>query len=377
MAGVYLAGVGFRPAGFRLASPAYGEVNGRTVTLTDLIATPEGTELRYELGGLVDDEGFTARQDRISIASGGARLLLERGSFSFTGGITFAAKSPLRRRIASTSVIPLRPGPVDVAITIDGLGEFSLSAELRRFGPYTDGRRIDVNSSVSHEGITVTVGRVGVAPEETAVEISVAVGEGECCVGIGGHQGHRAGPTALSLRDQHGRQYAERVQQPGRDDRSTVALFEPIRPDARDMIVEVPYIFVERTDVMPEVALPVTDVVDRKLGSYDIRVLGTTPIPGEPSARAFGYRAPALAVDLDLGGWHGDRRILLPGLVVLDGNPCELGYRMRNLNSAKPEPVARIEITGPRINVARTLGFTRPCIQVRGPWRVGFTVVPA
>ena len=377
MTGVYLAGVGFRPSGMRLGSPVRVAVDRRTLTLTDLIATPDGTELRYELGGLVDDEGFTARQDRISIASGGAPQLLERGSFSFTGGITFAAKSPLRRRIASTSVIPLRPGPVDVAITIDGLGEFALAADLRPFGPETDGRRIDANTSVTHEGISVAIGRVGVAPDETAVEISVAVGDGECCVGIGGYQGCRSGPTALVLRDQNGRAYPERVQSLPNDGSTTLAIFEPLRPGAREVELEVAYIFVEQSAVMSDVALPITDVVDRKLGAYDIRVLGTTPIPGEPSARSFGYRQPALGVDLDLGGWRGDRRVLLPGRVVLDGNPCELGYRLGSLNSTKPEPVARIEITGPRINVARTLGFTRPCIQVRGPWRVGFTVVPA
>lgn len=370
----YLAGVGFRRSGMRLGSPVDATVDGRTLRLTDLVATPEGTELRYELSGLVDDEGYTPRQDRIAITSGGVSQVLERGSFSFTGDISFASKQPLRRRIASTSAIPLRAGPIDVAITIDGVGEFGLGAELRPFGPETDGRGIDVNRSVMHDGISVTVGRAGVAPEETAVEISVVVAEGECCVGIGGFQGRRDGPTTLVLRDQNGHVYAERAQSPGNSESSTFAIFEPLRPDARAVELEVPYIFVEHSAVMSDVALPVTDVVNRKLGSYDIRVLGTTPIPGEPAARSFGYRQPALAVDLDLGGWQGDRRLLLPGIVVLDGNSCDLGYRLRDLNSSRPEPVARIEITGPRIIAARRLGFTRPSIQVRGPWRVRFDI---
>lgn len=376
VAGVYLASVGFRPAGFRLVSPVHVAADGRTLTLTDLVATPDGTELRYELSGLKDDEGYTARQDRIAIRSGGLQQMLERGSFSFTTDVSFASRSPLRRRIASTSVISLRSGPIDIAITIEGVGEFRLAAELRPFGPETDGRGLDVNTSVMHDGITVNVGRVGVAPEETAVEIAVAVGDGECCVGIGGYQGHRGGPTALSLRDQSGRVYAEHLQSPGNDDSSTFALFEPLHPDARDVELEIPYVFLEQPDVMPEVALPVTDAVERTLGSYSIRVLGTTPVPGEPSARSFGYRAPALGVDLDLGGWQGDRRVLIPGRVVLDGKDYNLGYRLRDLNSAKPEPVKRIEITGLRIDAARTLGFTRPCIQVRGPWRVKFRVAP-
>jgi len=374
MTGVYLAGVGFRPAGVRLARPVEVVVDGRTLTITDLVATPEGTELIYELGGLSGDEGYTARQDVVAIDSGGLSQVLERGAFSFTTDHAFKSTGPLRRRIHSTSAIPLRAGAIGLAITVEGLGPFRLAAELRPFGRETDAPYLDANGSVTHEGITVTVHRVGAARAETAVEIEVTVGDGACCVGIGGYQGSRSGPTALSLRDERGRAYGERWQPPGRLDSSTLALFEPLHPDVREGELEVPYVFIEESAATPVIELPVMDPVDMQVGAYGIRVLATAHVEGNPTARNAAYWGPALGVDLDLGGWRGDRRVLLPGRIVLDGNDCNIGYRWNYLNASRPEPVDHVEITGERIAGARTLGFLRPSIQVRGPWRVRFPI---
>jgi len=204
---VYLADVGFRSAGVRLAAPVRAAEGRHTLTLSELIATPEGTDLTYYVTGLTGDEGYTPRQDVVAIESAGVEHVLTRGAFSFGSD-----RPGLRRRISSTSVIPPWPGPVAIALAITGVGEFRLAAELRPFGPGTDVPRRDVNASARHDGITVTVRGVGAAREETAVEIEVAVGDGECCAGIGGYRGHRLGPTALSLSDESGRVYMERWQ---------------------------------------------------------------------------------------------------------------------------------------------------------------------
>src|SRR6266550_1910338 len=186
----------------------------------------------------------------------------------------------LREDTLSRSAIPPWTGPVAIAIAIAGVGEFRLAAELRPFGPETNAPRRDVNTSATHEGITVTVRGVGVAREETAVEVEVAVGDGECCVGIGALAGHRLGPTALSLSDESGRVYMERWQEPGRFDHTTLALFQPLHPEAREVELTVPYVFVEEPKSTTEtLALPVTSPVETRLGRYGIRVLATSRVP--------------------------------------------------------------------------------------------------
>jgi hypothetical protein len=340
-----------------------------SLTLGELIATPQGTDLTYHLTGLTGDEGYTPRQDVVAIAKAGEERVLTRGSFSFGSD-----RAVLRRRISSTSVIPPWTGPVAVAIAIAGVGEFRLAAELRPFGPETDAPRRDVNTSVTHEGITVTVRGVGAAREETAVEIEVQVGERECCVGIGALSGHRFGPTALSLSDESGRVYMERWQEPGNIDHATLALFQPLHPDAREVELTVPYIFVEEPETSEAFPLPVTSPVETRLGGHGIRILATARVPANPRTRSIHSQQPALGVELDLGGWHGDRRVLLPGGPLVDGDFCNIGYRMPGLDMRRPEPLDRLEITGDRVLAAKTLGFRRPTIQVRGPWRIRFAL---
>jgi hypothetical protein len=364
---VYLADIGFRPPGVRLVRPVRTAIEGRALTLAELIATREGTDLTYYLTGLTGDEGYTPRQDVVAIRADTTEHELTRGAFSFGSD-----RSVLRRRISSKSVIPPWTGPVSLAIAITGVGAFRLDAELRPFGPETDAPRRDVNSSVTHDGITVTVRGVGAAREETAVEIEAAVGDRECCAGIGALHGHRLGPTALSMRDESGRVYMERWQEPGGFDHATLALFQPLHPEAREVEVTVPYVFVEdaaaTTETLP---LPVTSPVETRVGRYGIRVLRTVGVPANPRARAIHRQEPALGVDLDLGGWHGDRRVLLPGRPHIEG----YGYRLPGLDMRRPEPVDRIEITGDRALAAKTLGFTRPTVQVRGPWRIRFPLL--
>jgi hypothetical protein len=349
----------------RLASPVRASDGTHTLTLGDLIATPQGTDLTYYVSGLTGDEGYTPRQDVVAISRADDERVLSRGAFSFGSD-----RAVLRRRINSRSAIPQWTGPVAVAITIAGVGEFRLSADLKPFGPETDAPRHDVNASVTHEGITVKVRGVGAAREETAMEIEVAVGEHECCVGIGALGGHRMGPTALSLRDETGRVYMERWQDPGQFDHVTIALFQPIDPTAREIELTVPYVFVEEPQTSEALPLPVTKIAEARLGRHPIRVLGTSRVPADPRMRSLSYQQPALGVRLDLGGWHGDRRVVLPGRPLIDGDLCNIGYRLPTMDMRLSEPVDRVEIFGQRALSGQTLGFTRPTIQVRGPWRI-------
>jgi hypothetical protein len=366
---LYLADVGFRTAGVRLATPMRVALGERRLTLDELIATPNGTELMYHVSGLTGDEGYTSKQDVVTIRAGSTVEVLAPGSFSFG-----TDANGLRRRLSSSSVIPLRVGPIELAITIHGIGEFQLAAAVRQFGADTDVARQDVNTSVTHDGITVTVRGVGAAREETAVEVEVAVGDGECCRGIGGYAGHRLGPTALTLRDESGRVYAERWQEPGRRDHVTLALFQPLGPSARELELTVPYIFLEEFTKTEALALPVTSPVEARLGRYPIRVVATTRVEAEFRPPIERFREHALRVDLDLGGWHGDRRLLFAGRILVDGEFCGVRYHQPGMNATQPAPVDRLELAGELPLTAKTLAFAHPCIQVRGPWRIGFSL---
>jgi hypothetical protein len=363
---VYLPEIGFRPAGVRLVGPVRASDGPRTLTLAELIATPKGVDLAYYLTGLTGDEGDNPRKEVVAVRRVSEERVVTQGTFLLTG----SDRRVVPRRITSTNVIPAWTGPVAVSITIAGVGEFHLDAQLTPFSPETETPRRDVNASVTHEGITVTVRGVGAAREETAIEVEATVPDGECCAGIGGYAGHRLGPSALGLTDESGRAYMERWQEPGRYDHKTLALFQPVHAEARELELSVPYIYVEERVSTEAVDLPVTAPVDMRLGRYGIRVLATVRVPGDPRARSPSFRESALGVDVDLGGWHGDRRLLRPG-VLIDGDFCNLGYRSQpGMDSRQPEPPQRIEIFGSRALTGKKLAFQRPLVQVRGPWRL-------
>jgi hypothetical protein len=364
--GVYLPDIGFRPAGVRLLEPIHASVGSRTLALTELIATPQGTDLAYYLTGLSGDEGDEPRKETVAVRRGDEQHVVTHGTFLLKG----ADRRIVPRRINSTKVIPRLTGPVDISIGITGVGEFHLDGQLMPFGPETATPRRDLNASVARDGIVVTVAGFAAAREETAIEIEAIVPDGECAAGIGGYAGHRLGPTALSLRDESGRVYIERWPEPdGRYDHKTLAIFQPAHPDARELELSVPYVYVEEQVTASTVDLPVTTPVEMRLGRYGIRVLATERIPGNPSARSPRFREAALGVDVDLGGWHGDRRLLWPGPALIDGDFCNLGFRTRpGMDMRQPEPANRIEIFGDRALIGRTLAFRRPLIQVRGPW---------
>ena len=368
MAMVYLPDIGFRPAGVRLVGPVRASDGPRALTLAELVATPQGTDLVYYLTGLKGDEGEKPRTEMVAVRGGDDQHVVTQGTFLLTG----ADKRVVTRRVSSSRTIPSWTGPVAVSIQIDGVGEFHLDAQLTPFDPETATPRRDVNASVTLEGVTVAVPGVGASREETAIEIEAAVPVGECCAGIGGYAGHRLGPTALSLRDDSGREYMERWQRPdGRYDHKTLALFQPVHPEARELELTIPYIYVEEQVTTDAVDLPVAKPVEMRIGRYGIRVLKSARVPGDPQARSLRFREAALGVDVDLGGWHRDRRLLWPGRALIDGDFCNLGFRTKpGMDSRQPEPAQRVEIFGSRALSGKTLAFQRPLVQIRGPWRI-------
>ena len=74
MAAVYLPEIGFRPAGVRLVAPVHASDGSRTLTLAELIATQQGTDLAYYLTGLRGDEDEEPRKEIVAVRSVGYRL---------------------------------------------------------------------------------------------------------------------------------------------------------------------------------------------------------------------------------------------------------------------------------------------------------------
>jgi hypothetical protein len=156
-------------------------------------------------------------------------------------------------------------------------------------------------------------------------------------------------------------------------DRSELAVFGELPSDAHEVEFEVPFVCAEEAKAPVVVRLPVVDPIPVTFGRYAIRVLSSGAAPDSPRRRNFG---PALAVRLDLGGWQGDRRMLFPSGVLVDGNDLGLGYG-NGINATAPEPVDTIEVRMPDPNAPKVLTLIGPVAQVRGPWRVRFAVPSA
>lgn len=373
MTTVYLPCVGFRQPGVRLVSPVIGELRGRTLTLRQLLATTDSTELIYDLTCLDDDIGFGPRQDAITVTIDGVEHRLERGGFSL-----HAQGSALRRHLRSSTLVPAKAGAVDVAIGIERLGEFRLAAQLTAFPEGRGSLRHEVEASTTRGGITLIVHAFAAAPDETAVDLEVLVEEkGMSCAGIGGLHGSRKGPTALSLRDDAGRSYAEHWHEPPALESRDVALFDPLPGDVRELELSVPYVFLEEEGRL-ELALPLTSPLTARLGRHTVRIFGTDTVPALPETGSFPYRGPGIGVDIDFGGWQDDRRVLMPGRVTVDGGGGGLRFgRAFKFDMRDPEPVDYFEVPASRPLDAKTMTLACPMVQVRGPWTVRFAIPSA
>ena len=186
--------------------------------------------------------------------------------------------------------------------------------------------------------------------------------------GLGGLHSRREGPTLLRLSDEHTRAYAE-IAQPDaiQSGGPELAVFEPLAADARELELEVPFVYVEESLAPVAVPLPVEAPVDVNLGAYPIRVLSSGPAPDSRRRRNFG---PALAIRLDLGEWRGDRRLLYPARALIDGADRGIGWG-NGINATDPTPVDTIEIR-PEPESPKLLVLGGGTVQVRGPWRVSF-----
>lgn len=367
----FLPGVGFRQGGTRLAHETITERDGRRLIVRELVSTAEGTELTYEI---TDPE-----QGGTCVIPGGGPTILDGDMVTLRGagqeyGSAFVTSSGVivggvRRTLRAPPLLStVRTLELNVASSF--FGEWTVPLELVPFGADGVGEMHPVTASATHEQVTIRVLGISETPDATALRFeAIAGGSAQGILGIGGLHGLRAGPNALLLRDDRGREYPEIAKQDFREsmDRRDLALFGGLAADARELELEVPFVCVEEPTAPVVVRLPVVEPVSVTFGRYAIRVLSTGDAPDSPRRRNFG---PALAVRLDLGGWQGDRRVLFPTGVLVDGNNLGMGYG-NGISGTSPEPVDTIEVR-PAPSAPKLLTLIAPAVQVRGPWRVRF-----
>ena len=365
----FVPGVGFRQPGRRLAAPSSVQRDGLTLTVRELVCAPEGTDLTYDIsdgspGGacIIPGKGQNAFDaGRIAFRVGDQQHggLMVRSARVIAGGM---------RYVCAGGALPIATEHLELNVTGGYYGDWSVPLDLVAFTA-DEGAMRSLDATATHEGITIHVRGISTTEAATAlsIEITTDAPVPRIC-GLGGLHSRREGPTLLRLSDEHTRAYAE-IAQPDaiQSGGPELAVFEPLAADARELELEVPFVYVEESLAPVAVPLPVEAPVDVNLGAYPIRVLSSGPAPDSRRRQNFG---PALAIRLDLGDWHGNRRVLHPARATIDGQDRGVGWG-NGINTTDPTPVDTIEIR-PEPESPKLLTLAGGTVQVRGPWRVRF-----
>jgi hypothetical protein len=368
MTRVFLPGIGFRQQGVRLVEPAHNAAAGRTLTLRDLIASADGTELVYDLT-YGDEGGDTRARESVVIRHGGHEYDLGSGTVAI-----WSEDGVWRRAIRSEVKFPATAGRVELEVAISGLGLWNVAGELAAFGQDTQSR--DLDGSDTRDGITVHLHAFSLSKDATVVEVSASTSaEGVFVEGIGAYSTTRIGPTALTLRDKALRVYREQLHDPRLDDvlpqGRQFAVFEPLPADAREFALEIPYVYIQECKEEIAFDVPVSTPATLAYGRYRTRILRTYAAPGSTDVANQRYREPGLGVDIDLGGWQDGRRLLAPRLVFVDGANRGLRYTNR-FDTRAPEPVQQFEIPMEGAHSAARVRLLGALVQVHGPWVIRF-----
>jgi hypothetical protein len=362
---VFLPEFGFREAGVRSAR----SVTEGALKLIDLVAAPDGTDLVYELTHDAPPTDERRAHESVVVRNAGTETELSGGTVA-----VWSKNGVWRRAARSRRAIPVAAGPVEVDVALSGLGEWRVSGELVPFG--LEAEAIDVEASDTHEGITVTLRWVSISGGNTAVEISASASEkGVSIDGIGASSQMRLGPCALTLRDEALRVYAEQPHDMRHDNRpydhETLAVFPPLPPDARRLELEVPFVFVSEPYEQATFELPVSSPQRISFGRYPATVVRTFLISDTGQTRPGRRGGPGIGVDIDLGDWHGSRRVLMPRQLLLDGASAHLRYTSL-FDTRNPEPVEQFAVAVERPEQAARLTLLGARVQVRGPWTIRF-----
>ena len=359
MGRVFIDRIGFRQPGFRLARPATAtNAAGRTLTVTELVSTPEGSDVIYEIEWH-GEQDFHPQGDRV-VLHGAMTPAACR-----PGGMNMAVR---QGKLVLTHNLPFVVGDMPVELEVVGSeGAWRVPLDLQAYGADEGMRELDASDTL--HGITIRARGITTTPDATLVELAVASSEPRRRVDIGGLNGLRNEVTALRLRDALGRTYVEHARQDARDQLADpsgadAAAFDPLPADAGDLTLEVPYVSVNDFQTSVDLSLPVREPIDLTLGGARLRVLRTR----ETEMDTRNYRGPAIAVDLD-PDWHDDRRVIWPMQAKVDGATAFVGTG-GGIYAPMPEPLATLTIPCASPAEARVLTLRSAYVHLRGPWRI-------
>ena len=373
---VYVPGVGFRPAtgGLRLRAPLTVERGGRTLTVRRLVSTELATELSFDVTGL-----DTPWQDAMRQVS---TTLRDDAGHAYGPGRSWSSTMAIARGIRLTAAFEPLPSAlrrVELIVAESG-GQVSAWLDLEPLESSGLPMRRSVNASDTKHGVTLRVTGIAFSEKATVVDLEAVASSGIRWIrGIGAFMGIRRGPTKLTLRDDKGRAVVEDDPVlPPRDPtgRTDVAVFTTVAADAAAFDLEIEYIYAEESDGEASFTVPVKAPLDLRFGAHPVRVIATSIVG--PDVSSSGTQDPArdlpgLRVDLDLGDWHDDRRLLQPGRVLIDGT--DHGFRWiptagRGPTNAQQTNYVVVPMADPA--TARSVTLRCPTVHLRGPWRIHF-----
>jgi len=229
------------------------------------------------------------------------------------------------------------------------------------------------DSAATHAGVTLRLAAANFAATETVLEVHASTSvDGAVFNALGAYQGLRSGPTLFRLRDQSGREFLERpwprgqaLSNPSND--THTALFAALPPDAIELELEIPFAYLDDPSGRIDLNLPVRAPVIGTLGRNTARVLATRT----SAATVDRWSGPTIAIDVDLGGWQDDWRVLKPCQAELDGaSPGQMIWHMR---ASDPQPPQFIELPVALPLEPKRLTLRGATVQIRGPWRLRFS----
>jgi hypothetical protein len=370
----FLPGIGFRRPGTRLAEPVSVQQGERTLTVLRLIATPESTDLIYEVTHLPNDgasmpmpRGARAGMDRVWLSAGS-------GKYGPGGGMSISVRPG--KLVRTFTLVPVPEGTTRIDLHVDGadIGEWNVPLELVPFPGDDEARYVEIGASDARHGVTVTVRGMVHGAAFTAFDLFALADSPEIRIwGLGGlHM--RDATTALVLRDDKGHSFTERFRQDARDQFpdpsgiADVAIFEGLPDDAEHLTIEVPSVCFDDRRPQLEIDLPVQAPIDARLGDYPIRISG-----GSPETVTRGGRSVAVvALAVELGRVDDEFCVIHPTMAKADGQISGVGWGSDGIYAPSPEPVKTVEVYYQGEAPPQRITLSGATVRARGPWRIGF-----
>lgn len=372
---VYVPGLGFRPAagGVRLRTPVEIHQGGRSLKVTRLVSTSQGTELSLDLIGTDMPWQDVMRRVVTTLRDETGRRYESR-SWSSTA-VTTAGIRQTAELEPLTGDLPR----VELIVTYESV-TIATWLELEPLDSSSLAMHRALDAADRKHGVTIRVKGIAFAEAATVIDLEADPSGGIRWIrGIGALMGIRRGAAKLTLRDDRGRTTLESdptVPPRVLTGRTDIAIFPAVANDATSFELEIEYVYAEEAEGEVTFAVPVVKPLELRFGAHQLRVLGSTIVaPDARLAQTPDPRRdqPCVRIDLDLGDWHDDRRLLQPGRVLVDST--DQGFRTTQTPRGGPTNAQQVEsISVPLADpaAARSVTFRHPTVHLRGPWRLRF-----